>query len=207
MRQVYLDHQATTPVLPEVMAAMSPYFTEQFGAPSSLHRFGLQSRDALGDARAQIAKLINAESPDDIIFTSGATESNNLAVKGTAYANQRRGNHIIVSATEHISVLNPVEFLESQGFTCTKVRVDAQGLVDPEDIRKALTDKTTLICVHQVNHELGTIEPIREIGGIAAEHGISFLVDAVASGGWLPTDVQAMGATLLSLSPHRFYGP
>src|SRR5207249_472874 len=126
MRRVYLDHQSSTPVLPEVFEAMKPFFTEAFGSPSSLHELGLRARDALARARAQVAALINAESPDDIIFTSGGTESANLAVKGTAYANQRRGDHIVVSGIEHPAVMNSVEFLEKHGFTSTRVKVDAE---------------------------------------------------------------------------------
>src|SRR6266700_4767401 len=132
MHHVFLDHQATTPVLPAVFEAMKPFFSEACGSPSSLHELGLRARDALARARAQVASLINAESPDAILFTSGGTESANLAVKGVAYASRRKGNHIIVSAIEHPAVLNSVEFLEAEGFTCTRVPVDATGWVDPE---------------------------------------------------------------------------
>lgn len=207
MRYVYLDHQATTPVLPEVFEAMRPFFAEAFGSPSSLHRHGVHARDALAKAREQVAALVHAESPEEIIFTSGGTESANLAVKGVAYAGRRTGNHIVVSAIEHPAVLNSVEFLEAQGFACTRVGVDAEGRVNPEAVRAAITDQTVLVCVHHVNHDIGTIEPIREIADVAGERGIPLFVDAVASGGWLPIDAQAMGAGLLSLSPHRFYGP
>ena len=207
MRHVFLDHQSATPVLPEVFEVMKPFFTEAFGNPSSLHQHGLRVRDALAKARTQIAALINAESPDDIFFTSDGTESANLAIKGVAYANQRKGNHLVICETEHPSVINSIEFLEKQGFTCTKVKVDREGVINPEDVRAALTDKTILIAVHHVNHDIGTIEPVREIGKIAAEKGIPFYVDCEASAGWLPVDVQAFGANLVSFSPHRFYGP
>jgi len=207
MPSAYLDHQAATPLLPEAFEAMRPFFTEAFGSASSLHQHGLRARDALAKAREQMAAFINAESPEDIIFTSDGTESANLAVKGVAYANQRRGNHIVVSNIEHPSVLASVEFLEKQGFTSTKVKVNSEGFVNPEDVRAALTDKTILVAVHHANHDIGTIEPVQAIGEIVAERGIPFYVDAEASAGWLPTDVRELGATLLSFSPHKFYGP
>jgi len=207
MPNIYLDHQAATPVLPEVFEAMRPFFTEHFGNASSLHSRGLRARDALAKAREQMAAFIGAESPEDIIFTSDGTESANLAIKGVAYANQKRGNHIVVSAIEHPAVLRSVEFLETQGFTATKVKVDANGLVNPDAVRKAITDQTILVAVHHVNHDIGATEPVREIGDIAEEHGIPFYVDAEASAGWLPVNVRELGATLLSFSPHRFYGP
>jgi len=206
-RYVYLDHQATTPLLPEAFEAMKPYFLNAYGNPSSLHRYGLEVRDAVKKAREQTAALINAESPDDIIFTSGGTEAANLAIKGFAEANHRKGTHFVAAATEHPSVLGSIEFLEKHGFTCTKVAVDKEGLIDPEAVRAAITDKTVLVSVHLVNHDIGTIQPLREISKITNEKGIALFCDAVAAAGWLPVDVQAMGVQLLALTPHRFYGP
>ncbi len=207
MRHVYLDHQSATPVLPEVLEAMQPFFADAFGNPSSLHHHGLLARDALATARSQIAAFINAASPDEIIFTSDGAESANLAIKGAAAARQRHGNHIVISATEQSAVIASAEFLESRGFACTRVKVDAKGAIDPNDVRSALTDRTILIAVHHVNHEIGAIEPVREIGALARERGLAFYVDAEASAGWLPLDVRDWGASLLSFSPHRFYGP
>lgn len=206
-RHVFLDHQSATPLLPEVFEEMKPYFTEAFGNPSSLHQYGLRVRDALKKARSRMAALINAESEEEIFFTSDGTESANLAVKGVAYANERRGKHLVVSATEHPSVMNSVEFLEKQGWTCARVPVDPQGRVQLEALAAAITDKTVLVAVHHVNHDIGTIQPIREIGRITAERGVPLYVDCEASAGWIPVDVQAMGANLVSFSPHRFYGP
>ncbi|HZM04859.1 MAG TPA: cysteine desulfurase family protein [Candidatus Saccharimonadales bacterium] len=207
MRHVYLDHQAATPVLPEVFEAMRPFFTEAFGNPSSLHQHGVRARDAIAQARSQIAALINAESPDDIIFTSDGTESSNLAVKGAALASQRRGNHIVLSEIEHPSVIESVKYLEQHGFTATRVKVDHEGFIDPETVRGAVTEKTILIAIHHVNHDIGTVQAVREISEVAAEKGMAFYVDADASAGWSPVDVRDLRANLLSFSPHRFYGP
>ncbi|MBM3879085.1 MAG: cysteine desulfurase [Verrucomicrobia bacterium] len=207
MRRINLDHLATTPVLPEVWAAMQPFFSEAYGNPSSLHQEGLRAKDALAKARQQIATFIHAASPAEIFFTSGGTEAANLAIKGVAYASQRRGRHLVVSAVEHPAVLHSVEFIEQQGFTCTRVKVNAEGWVDPADVEAALTDQTILVAVQHVNHDLGTIQPVQEIGRLTAARGVPFFVDATASGGWIEIDVQAIGANLLSLAPHRFYGP
>lgn len=186
---------------------MKPYFCEYYGNPSSLHQQGLRARDALAKARQQFAELIHAETAEDIYFTSNGTEANNLAVKGAAYANQRRGNHLVVSEVEHPSVLQSVEFLEKQGFTATRVKVDALGRVDPEAVRQALKPETTLIAVQLANHDIGTIQPVAEVAKVANEKGIPLFVDATVAGAWLPVDVQAMGISLLTLAPHRFYGP
>jgi cysteine desulfurase len=206
-RFVYLDHQATTPVLEEALQAMLPYFREAYGSPSSLHRYGLQVREGLKEAREKIARMINAESEEDLIFTSGGTESANLAIKGFAEANHRKGNHFVVSATEHPSVLQSIEFMTKHGFEVTQVPVDTIGRINPEDVRAAITDKTILVAVHLVNHDIGTIQPIREIAKITAEKGIALYADALAAAGWFPIDVQDLGVQLLSFSPHRFYGP
>ncbi|HSI84955.1 MAG TPA: cysteine desulfurase family protein, partial [Candidatus Methylacidiphilales bacterium] len=207
MRNVYLDHQASTPLLPEALEAMIPYFSEAYGNASSLHRYGLQVRDGMAKAREQVAALINAESADDIIFTGNGAEAVNLAIKGFADANHKKGKHLVISATEHPTVLGSVEYLERNGFTTTRVPVSREGIIDPEAIRAAITPQTILVAVHLANHDIGAIQPIREITRITQEKGIAFFCDAVASAGWHPIDVQALGIQMLTLSPHRFYGP
>jgi cysteine desulfurase len=204
---VYLDHQAATPVLPEVMEGMRPYFAEQFGNASSLHSPGLAAREALKKVREQFAVFVNAAFPEEIIFTSNGTEAVNLAIKGAALANEKRGKHIVLSAIEHPAVNGSVAWLESLGFCATKVQVDRTGFVDPAAIHEALRPDTIMVCIHHANHDLGTIQRAQKIGELCAERGLLFFVDAVASAGWAEVNVQSCQASLVSISPHRFYGP
>lgn len=205
--QVYLDHATTTPLLPEVAAAMRPFLEESFASAASLHQGGLVVRDALARARSQLARLINAGSAEEIIFTSNGTEATNLAVMGAAEASQARGKHIVTTTIEHPAVLRSIEALQDRGFSATRVGVDSQGRIDPERISQAVTNQTVLICVHHANYDIGTVQRLAELGRIAEERGIPLFVDATTSGGWIDIDVQRWGVGLLSLAAHRFYGP
>ncbi|HOI75416.1 MAG TPA: cysteine desulfurase NifS [Syntrophales bacterium] len=206
MKRIYMDHAATTPVDPDVVTAMLPFFTEHYGNASSMHTFGQEAKQAVEQARKSIAFLIGAR-PEEIVFTSGGTESNNFAVKGIAYARKEKGNHIITSAIEHHAVLEPCHFLQKYGFEVTVLPVDGTGLVDPDDVKKAITGRTILISIMHANNEIGTIEPIREIGAVAREHGIPFHIDAVQTFGRIPVPVDDLNADLLSASGHKLYGP
>jgi cysteine desulfurase len=204
---IYLDNHATTPADPRVVDAMLPYFTEKFGNSASRnHAFGWAAEEAVEIARAQIAKLINA-SPKEIIFTSGATESNNLAIKGVAEMYREKGNHIITQVTEHKAVLDTCKRLEKYGYEVTYLPVQKDGRINLDDLRKAITPKTILISVMYANNEIGVVQPIEEIGKIAKEKGVFFHVDGVQAAGKIPVDVQRDGIDLLSISAHKIYGP
>jgi len=204
---IYMDNHATTPVDPRVVQAMLPYFTEKFGnAASRNHSFGWAGEEAVENARAQVASLIGA-TPKEIIFTSGATESDNLMIKGVAEMYREKGNHIITQAIEHKAVLDTCKRLEKYGYEVTYLPVRRDGRVDPEDVRKAITPKTILITIMYANNEIGVINPMAEIGKIAKEHGIIFAVDGVQAVGKIPVDVQKDNIDLLSISGHKIYGP
>lgn len=207
MKRIYLDHAATTAVRPEVVQTMLPYFSERFGNASTLYSYGREARKVMEEARAKIALFVGAKKPQEIVFTSGGTESDNSAICGIAWAGQKKGNHIITSSIEHHAVLNTCKFLGKMGFKVTYLPVDSYGLVDPDDVKKAITPKTILISIMHANNEVGTIEPIAEIGNIAREREIYFHTDAVQSLGHIPVNVDELNVDLLSASAHKLYGP
>lgn len=205
-KRIYLDYAATTPTAPQVVEAMLPYLSDVFGNPSSIHSFGQEAKAAVEEARDKIAALIGARG-EEIVFTGSGTEADNFAIQGTAYASEGKGNHIITTPIEHHAVMETCKFFQGRGFEVTYLPVDSYGLVDPQDVRKAITDKTILISVMHANNEVGTIEPIAEIGEIARQAGIYFHTDAVQAVGHIPVKVDELGVDMLAMSAHKFYGP
>jgi cysteine desulfurase len=206
MKKIYMDHVATNPLHPEVLDAMLPYLKENYGNPLSLYKLGMIAREGIENARASTAALINAKSKE-IIFTSSGAEANNFALKGIAFALQNKGKHIIVSKVEHHSILNSARFLEKQGFVVTYLPVDNHGLVNPEDVKKAINEETIIISIIHASPEIGTIQPITEISRIAKDKGIILHTDGVASVGNIPVDVQSLNVDLMTFAAHQFYGP
>ncbi len=206
MRNVYLDYSATTPVKEEVLKEMIPYFTEKFGNPSSLYDKGLEAKAAVDHAREQLAALINAD-PKEVFFTAGGTEADNWSLMGVADKLKDKGNHIITTKIEHHAILHSCEFLEKHGYEVTYLGIDENGRISLEELENAITDKTILISVMMVNNEIGTVQPIKEIGKIAKAHKIIFHTDAVQALGNVPIDVKDMGIDLMSMSSHKIYGP
>ena len=206
MKPIYLDYNATTPIDPEVAEAMSPYIFERFGNPSSSHWYGLQTKEAVEKARDQVANLLNCN-PDEVVFTGGGSESNNYAIKGAAFANRGKGNHLITSSIEHPAVIEVCKYLAEKDFQVTYLPVDHFAQVDPRTVEKAITSRTVLISIMHANNEVGTIQPIAEIATIAKDHGIVFHTDAAQSVGKIPTRVDHLAVDLLTIAGHKLYGP
>lgn len=207
MKKVYLDNNATTRMREEVLEAMLPYYKDIYGNASSVHEFGRSARRGIDDAREKVARLLGASSAEEVVFTSGGTESDNFAIKGAANALKSKGNHIITSTIEHHAVFNTCKFLEKEGYKVTYIKVDKNGVVDLDELKRSITDKTILITIMHANNEVGTIEPIEEIAALAKEKGVYFHTDAVQAVGKIPFEVKNLNIDLLSMSGHKIYGP